>query len=68
MPTLREFEGWLSTTETAERLGKSRQGILYMAKHRKIRSVETHIGWLHDPQSVEELAEKQQTSRVKAGV
>lgn len=53
MPTLREFEQWLSTSQTAKRLGKSRQGALYLAEHRHIRACKTAIGWLFDPEDVE---------------
>ena len=59
MPSLREFEKWLSITQAAQRLGKTRTGVTWLVENRKIRAVKTAIGYLLDPQSVEEYAEKQ---------
>ena len=56
MPTLKEFERWLSTGQAAKRLGKTRQGVLWLAKDGRLRGVETAVGWLFDPESVEEYA------------
>lgn len=55
MPTLREFERWLSTSQAAERMGKTRQGALWLAKNKRVRAVETSIGWLYDPEDVERV-------------
>jgi excisionase family DNA binding protein len=52
MPTLREFEKWLTTGEAASRLGKSPQGIKWMLEARKLRGARTRLGWLIDPASV----------------
>lgn len=58
MPSIKEFENWMSVKQVAERLDKSRQGVRHMAEARKIRGVKTSIGWLLDPASVEDLAAK----------
>jgi len=56
MPTLQEFEKWLSTGQVAKRLGRTRQGVINLAESRKIRAVKTAAGWLYDPDSVETFA------------
>ena len=56
MPTLKEIEGWLSPSQTAGRLGKTRQGAMWLAENDRIRAVKTSIGWLFDPKSVEDYA------------
>ena len=53
MPSLQEFERWLSTGQVAKRLGYSRQGATDLAHARKVRAVKTAAGWLYDPDSVE---------------
>ena len=53
MPSLRELERWLSTGQVADKLGYSRQGVINLAKDKKIRAVKTGAGWLYDPDSVE---------------
>lgn len=58
MPTLDEFEKWMSTGQVAERLGRTRQGAINLAEARKIRAVKTAAGWLYDPESVETFAAK----------
>ena len=52
MPTLREFEAWLTTGQTASILGKSRQGVTWMVENKKLRAVKTQAGWLIDPDAV----------------
>ena len=59
MPNVREFERWLTTGDTASRLGKSRQGVVWMLENRRLRGARTALGWLVDPASVEELASRQ---------
>ncbi len=56
MPTIREFEQWLTTGEAASKLGKTREGVKWMLRARRLRGAETKLGWLIDPQSVEEYA------------
>jgi hypothetical protein len=53
MPTLNELERWMGTGQVAAKLGYSRQGVINLAKDRKIRAVHTGAGWLYDPDSVE---------------
>jgi hypothetical protein len=55
MPTLNEFEKWMSTGQVAERLGRTRQGAINLAEARKIRAVKTAAGWLYDPDSVDQF-------------
>ena len=62
MPSLKEFETWLSTGQVSKRLGMSRQGVIYLAEQRKVRAVKTAVGWLYDPDSVEMYAAKVRTS------
>ena len=59
MPNLRELETWLSTGQVAKRLRMSRQGVIYLAEQRKVRAVKTAAGWLYDPKSVEDCAQRQ---------
>jgi len=61
MPTLREFEQWLSTGQVSKRLGRSRQGVINLAEDKSIRAVKTAAGWLYDPQSVEDFEKSQGT-------
>jgi hypothetical protein len=53
MPTLSELEKWLTTSQTASKVGRSRQGVIWMLENRKLRAVKTQLGWLIDPKSVE---------------
>ena len=59
MPTLGEFEKWLTTSQAASRLGKSRQGVTWMIENRRLRAVKTQLGYLVDPESVEAFREKE---------
>ena len=63
MPSVREFEWWLTTGDTASRLGKSRQGVVWMLENRRLRGARTALGWLVDPESVEEMASRRQGER-----
>ncbi len=56
MPTLQEFETWLTTGDTASRLNKSRQGVVWLCENRKLRAARTALGWLVDPKDVERYA------------
>ena len=53
MPSLKELEKWLTTSETASRLGKTRQGIVWLCENGRLRAVKTRLGWLIDPKAVE---------------
>ena len=56
MPSLQEFEKWLTTGQAASELGKSRQGVTWLVENKKLRAVKTNAGWLIDPDSVEAFA------------
>jgi len=56
LPGIREFEEWLTTSETASKLGKSRQGVVWLCENRRLRAARTHLGWLVDPKDVERYA------------
>ena len=59
MVRLKELERWLSTGQVSKYLGRSRQGVIYLAEARKLRAVKTAAGWLYDPESVEAFAERE---------
>lgn len=59
MPSIQEFERWLTTSGTASRLGKSRQGVVWMLENRRLRGARTPLGWLVDPKDVERFAREQ---------
>jgi hypothetical protein len=56
LPGIREFEKWLTTSEAASKLSKSRQGIVWLCENRSLRGARTHLGWLVDPKDVERYA------------
>lgn len=53
MPSLQEFEKWLTTGQAASELGKSRQGVTWLVENKKLRAVKTQLGYLIDPDSVD---------------
>jgi len=63
MPTLKEFEKWLTTQQAADRLGKTRAGIVWMAENKRIRAVRTALGWLVDYEDVERQAQERSQER-----
>ncbi|MGH3146431.1 MAG: helix-turn-helix domain-containing protein [Rubrobacter sp.] len=52
MPSLTEFEKWLTTGQAASKLGKSRQGVTWLVENKKLRAVKTQAGWLIDPDAL----------------
>jgi len=52
---MKELEKWITTSQAASKLGKTRQGITWMAENKRIRAVKTQLGWLIDPKAVEKL-------------
>lgn len=56
MPSEQEFERWLTTGDAANRLDKSRQGVVWLLENRRLRGVRTALGWLVDPRDVERVA------------
>ena len=62
MPSLKELENWMSTGQVSKELGRSRQGVINLARERKLRAVKTGAGWIYDPESVADFA-RQETER-----
>jgi Helix-turn-helix domain len=62
MVRLKELEKWMSTGQVAERLGWTRQGVLNLAEQKRVRAVRTACGWLYDPKSIEEFAQKERAT------
>ena len=60
MPTIRELEKWLTTSQTASKLNKTRQGVTWMVENRKLRAAKTQLGWLIDPKDVERVAREEE--------
>ncbi len=60
MPSIRQFEQWLTTGDTASRLGKSRQGIVWLLENKRLRGARTALGWLVDSVDVERFAREQE--------
>ena len=60
MPTLKEFERWLSTSQAASEMGKTRQGVLWLLENGRLRGVRTQLGWLIDPRAVEDYRRRRQ--------
>lgn len=68
MPAVKELERWMGTGQVSTRLGYSRQGVVNLARNRRVRSVyvgleaeERGVGrgvWIFDPESVDEYAAK----------
>ena len=56
MPSIRELEEWLTTSEAASSIGKSRQGVVWLCENRRLRGARTRLGWLVDPIDVERYA------------
>ena len=59
MPTIRELEQWLTTSQAASKLNRTRQGVTWMVENKKLRAAKTQLGWLIDPESVRQVAEDQ---------
>lgn len=63
MPTVREFEQWLTTGQAASRLGMSRQGVVWLIEERKLRAANTALGRLVAPEDVERLRRERAQQR-----
>lgn len=68
MPNLQQLEKWITTGEAARRLGKTRQGVTWMLENRRLRGVRTALGWLVDPEAVEDLADSEEIAEAKRAV
>ncbi len=55
---VREVESWLSPSQAGRVLGTSGQWVTHLARKRKLRGVKTALGWLMDPESVEQMAKQ----------
>lgn len=49
MPTVKEFETWITTPEAAALLGITRQGLRKRLENRKYEAANTKLGWLINP-------------------
>jgi hypothetical protein len=52
LPSIREFEQWFTTSQAASDLGKTRQGVVWLCEHGRLRAARTPLGWLVDPKDV----------------
>ena len=59
MPSLKELESWMSTGQVSKKIGRSRQGVINLARERRLRAVKTGAGWIYDPVSVEDFARRE---------
>jgi hypothetical protein len=56
LPSIKEFEAWLTTGDTASKLDKTPQGIKWLLEEKRLRGVRTRLGWLVDPEDVARYA------------
>jgi hypothetical protein len=43
----------------SKELGRSRQGVINLARERRLRAVKTGAGWIYDPASVADFARRE---------
>lgn len=55
---LSELEDWLTPAEAGEVIGVSKQQVLNYLHDKNLRGVETHQGWLVDPDDAERFGRK----------
>ncbi len=67
MPTIHEFERWMSAGQAAERIGVSRQAVWKMAREKRIRVADTANGILVDPASVSAMIRRRAASPPRPG-
>lgn len=63
---MREIGTWLTVSESARRIGISRQGLYPYLYDGRIRAVETRAGWLVEPAAVERVAAERRQRRARA--
>ena len=63
MPNLKELEQWVGTTEAANRIGYSRQGVINLAEDKKVRAVRTGAGWIYDPDDLDMFVARMKASK-----
>ena len=56
--SVRDVENYLSPSEAGEIIGTSGQWVKQLARRGELDAVETHLGWLIEPGSVERLADR----------
>jgi hypothetical protein len=56
--SVKDVENYLSPSEAGEILGTSGQWVKQLARRGELEAVETHLGWLIEPGSVERLADR----------
>ena len=61
-------QSWLSPSQAGRVLGTSGQWITHLARSGELRGVKTALGWLVDPEDVEDLAKKSSGNGQKAPV
>jgi len=49
----------MSTGQVSKKLGRSRQGVINLARERRLRAVKTGAGWIYDPESVADFARRE---------
>lgn len=54
MPSETEFATWLTTSEAAEKLGRTRQGVVWLCENGRLHAVRTKLGWLIKPRAIED--------------
>ena len=63
MPSIQDFEGWFTTSAAASKLGKTRQGVVWLCENRRLRAARTALGWLVDPVDVEKFAQREREQK-----
>ncbi len=57
MPSIKEFETWMTPAGAGRRIGISKQAVHKLLENGRFRAARTNAGWLLDPASVEEYRE-----------
>ena len=70
MPSVKELGRWMTTGQVAEKLGRSRQGVLDLVEKKELRAFLVGKGypggkaiWIYDPDSVERFAREHKERR-----
>lgn len=65
MVKLKELEDWLTPGEAAPHIGISRQALHKWLYDGRLRAVNTHAGWLIDPEDVTRLASEREAKKAQ---
>ena len=57
---LYDVEDWLSPSQAGRLLGTSGQWVTELCRRGRLRAVRTALGWLVDPDEIEDLAEERE--------